>query len=153
MQDHEREHEREMEIVHLLRAVAVELGLHSTRFAGRYGMHPTDVRALISLMDAARAGRDMTAGRLGSELGLNSAGTTALVDRLERLGHVRRARDERDRRRVLIEVDERAIALGQDFFGPLIDRTVELLEGFDERERSAVHRFLTGVREAAAGAG
>lgn len=143
--------EPEMEIVHLLRAVAVELGLHSARFANSNGMHPTDVRALISLLDAARAGRDMTAGRLGAELGLNSAGTTALVDRLERLGHVRRVRDQRDRRRVLVEVDERAVELGREFFGPLISRTVELLGGYDERERAAVRTFLTGVREAAAG--
>jgi len=145
-----KDQEPEMEIVHLLRAVAVELGLHSARFANRNGMHPTDVRALIALLDAERADRDMTTGRLGAELGLNSAGTTALVDRLERLGHVRRVRDQRDRRRVLVEVDRRAVALGQDFFGPLIDRTVELLRGYDERERAAVHTFLTGVREAAA---
>src|SRR3954468_12902121 len=76
----------EMEIVHLLRAVTVELGLHSARFAQRNAMHPTDVRALIALMDASRAGEEMTAGRLGAELGLNSAGTTSLLDRLEPAG-------------------------------------------------------------------
>ncbi len=79
-----------MEIVHLLRAVAVELGPHSARFANQNGTHPTDVRALIALMDAVRAGTELTAGRLGGPLGLNSAGTTALVDRLERAGQVRR---------------------------------------------------------------
>ncbi|MFE1299200.1 MarR family winged helix-turn-helix transcriptional regulator [Streptomyces sp. NPDC057413] len=139
-----------MEIVHLLRAVAVELGLHSARFAQRHGMHPTDVRALIALMDAARAGEEMTAGRLGAELGLNSAGTTALIDRLERAGHVRRTRGREDRRRVVVEVDERAVELGQAFFGPLIGRTVELLRGYDDRERAAIRGFLTGVRDAAA---
>ncbi|MGW2930337.1 MarR family transcriptional regulator [Streptomyces sp. NPDC001156] len=142
-----------MEIVHLLRAVAVELGLHSARFANLNGMHPTDVRALIALMDASRAGQDMTAGRLGALLGLNSAGTTAVVDRLERLGHVRRVRDGRDRRRVLVEVDERAVELGQEFFGPLIGQAVELLQGYDERELAAVRGFLDGVRKAAADQG
>ncbi|MES4832174.1 MarR family transcriptional regulator, partial [Streptomyces anthocyanicus] len=81
---------------------------------------------------------------------LNSAGTTALVDRLERAGHVRRVRDERDRRRVTVEVDERAVALGWSHFGPLIGRAVELLRGYDERELAAIRGFLTGVREAAA---
>ncbi|MBE8475841.1 MarR family winged helix-turn-helix transcriptional regulator [Streptomyces justiciae] len=141
----------EMEIVHLLRAVTVELGLHSARFAQRHAMHPTDVRALIALMDAARAREEMTAGRLGAALGLNSAGTTALVDRLERAGHVRRVRGERDRRKVVIEVSEEAVELGQAFFGPLIDRTVGLLEGYDEREKAAIRGFLHGVRDAAAG--
>ncbi|CAM5686581.1 transcriptional regulator [Streptomyces purpurascens] len=140
----------EMEIVHLLRAVAVDLGRHSARFAQRNGMHPTDVRALIVLMDAYRAGEETSAGRLGAALGLNSAGTTALVDRLERAGHVRRVRGERDRRKVTIEVDERAVALGRQHFGPLIDRAVGLLSGYDERELAAIRGFLAGVREAAA---
>ncbi|MBG0855888.1 MarR family transcriptional regulator [Streptomyces spinoverrucosus] len=140
-----------MEIVHLLRATTVELGLHSTRFANRNGMHPTDVRALIALMDAGRAGEEMTAGRLGAALGLNSAGTTALVDRLERAGHVRRVRGRRDRRQVVVEVDARAVDLGWASFGPLIERAVQLLRGYDERELAAIRGFLEGVREAAAG--
>ncbi|MFR9724446.1 MarR family transcriptional regulator [Streptomyces sp. MS19] len=138
-----------MEIVHLLRAVAVDLGRHSARFAQRNGMHPTDVRALIALMDAARAGEQTTAGRLGSALGLNSAGSTALVDRLERAGHVRRVRDPRDRRKVTVEVDEQAVALGWSHFGPLIERALGLLRGYDERELAAIRSFLTGMREAA----
>lgn len=145
-----RPQESELEIVHLLRAVTVELGLHSARFANHNGMHPTDVRALITLMDAARAGEETTAGRLGAALGLNSAGTTALIDRLERAGHVRRERGRQDRRRVVVEVDERAVELGWSFFGPLIERAVELLQGYDERERAAIRGFLDGVRAAAA---
>ncbi|MER6784746.1 MarR family winged helix-turn-helix transcriptional regulator [Streptomyces sp. NPDC000658] len=139
-----------LETVHLLRAVTVELGLHSARFAQRHGMHPTDVRALIVLMDARRAAEEVTAGRLGAALGLNSAGTTALVDRLERAGHVRRVRGAADRRKVVVEVDERAVALGQAFFGPLIGRVVDLLDGYDEPERAAIRGFLEGVRRAAA---
>ncbi|MET7380421.1 MarR family transcriptional regulator [Streptomyces sp. NPDC005526] len=143
----------ELEIVHLLRATTVQLGLHSARFAQRNGMHPTDVRALIALMDDRRAGEETTAGRLGAALGLNSAGTTALLDRMERAGHVRRVRGADDRRRVVVEVDERAVALGRSFFGPLIDRTTELLRGYDERELAAIRGFLAGVREAAADEG
>jgi len=145
-----REQGPELEIVHLLRAVTLELGQHSARFAQRNDMHPTDVRALIALMDAARAGEEMTAGRLGAALGLNSAGTTALVDRLERAGHVRRVRGERDRRQVVVQVEERAVELGWAFFGPLIGRAVELLRECDDKELAAIRRFLGGVRDAAA---
>ncbi|MZD04324.1 MarR family transcriptional regulator, partial [Streptomyces sp. SID5785] len=112
-------------------------------------MHPTDVRALVALMDAARAGRETTAGALGSDLGLNSAGTTALVDRLERAGLARRERDARDRRKVTVVLDARAIALGEEHFGPLIARTLALWATYDERERATVRGFLEGVRDAA----
>lgn len=142
-----------METVHALRAVTVELALRSAEFAQRNGMHPTDVRALIALMDALRTGEPMTAGRLGAHLGLNSAGTTAVVDRLERAGHARRVRDPGDRRRVRVEVTPGAVALGQEHFGPFIEAAVALLAEYDERERAAVRGFLDGVRAAAAARG
>ncbi|MFE4953803.1 MarR family transcriptional regulator [Streptomyces sp. NPDC056653] len=139
----------EMEIVHLLRKVTVEFGLRQAEFASRHGMHPTDVRALICLLDAERAGTDATAGWLGAQLGLNSAGTTAVIDRLERLGHLTRTRDPRDRRRVLLTVDPRAVELGRSFFGPLIDNTVAVLHDFDQSETAAVRRFLSAAHRAA----
>ncbi|MEV7960221.1 MarR family transcriptional regulator [Streptomyces sp. NPDC087532] len=140
----------ELEIVHLLRKVTVEFGLRQAEFATRHGMHPTDVRALICLLDAGRAGTDATAGWLGAQLGLNSAGTTSLIDRLERLGHLDRARDPRDRRRVLLSVTPRAVELGRSFFGPLIDDTVAVLRTFDESETVAVRRFLHTAHRAVA---
>lgn len=63
---------------------------------------------------------------------------------------MRRVRGRQDRRKVVVEVDERAVELGQAFFGPLIGRAVELLRGYDQRERAAIRGFLAGVREAAA---
>lgn len=142
-----------MRAVHLLRAVTVELDRLGGRFAAENNLHPTDLRALIALLDAARAGTPATPGRLGAELGLNSAGTTALVDRLERAGHVRRVRDTADRRRVLLEVDEHAVALGWRFFGPLIHEVVAVVEQFDDDGREVVERFLAGVRDAVAARG
>lgn len=134
-----------LRLVHLLRAVTVEFGLRQAEFAARNAMHHTDVRALICLLDAARAGEPATVGLLGARLGLNSAGTTAVIDRLERLGYVSRVRDDRDRRRVLLRVEPEAIRVGQEFFGPVIDRLVGELESFGPAEREAVRRFLTAA--------
>ncbi|MFI9470741.1 MarR family winged helix-turn-helix transcriptional regulator [Streptomyces sp. NPDC052492] len=136
-----------MELVHLLRAVTVEFDLLGAEFAARHGLHPTDVRALIHLLDAARSGTRATPGWLGEQLRLNSAGTTALVDRLERLELVRRSRDTVDRRRVLLEVEEKATRLGWAFFGPVIDEVVAASDDFDAGELASVRRFLTSVLE------
>jgi DNA-binding MarR family transcriptional regulator len=134
-----------MQLVHMLRRVAVELDLFGTEFASRNGLHSTDVRALIHLLDAGRAGITATPGWLGEQLGLNSAAITALVDRLERLGHVRRVRDTKDRRRVLLIVEDRAMTLGWSFFGPLIDGMVAAMAAFDEPELGTVRRFLVAM--------
>ncbi|MGV9251708.1 MarR family winged helix-turn-helix transcriptional regulator [Streptomyces sp. NPDC003697] len=132
-------------LVHLLRAVTVEFDLLGAEFAARHGLHPTDVRALIHLLDAARDGTPATPGRLGRQLRLNSAGTTALVDRLERLGLVRRGRDTADRRRVLLEVEGKATELGWAFFGPVIGKVVATAEEFPSGDLETVRRFLTQV--------
>ncbi len=139
-----------LQLVHLLRAVTVELDLFAAEFAGRNGLHPTDVRALIHLLDAGRAGVSATPGWLGAQLGVNSASTTALVDRLERLGLVRRERDTQDRRRVLLAVQDQAVALGWSFFGPLIREMVGAMRSFDEAELDTVRRFLLAMRDVAA---
>ncbi|MFF9798735.1 MarR family winged helix-turn-helix transcriptional regulator [Streptomyces rochei] len=137
-----------MGLVHLLRAVTVNFDLLGAEFAARNGLHPTDVRALIHLLDAARDGTPATPGWLGRQLRLNSAGTTALVDRLERLGLVRRERDGADRRRVLLEVEQKATELGWAFFGPVIDKVVATAEDFEADELETVRRFLTSVLHA-----
>lgn len=132
----------DLALFHLLRAVTVEYGLRQGEFAAAHGMHPTDVRALVCLLDAERAGTPATAGLVATGLGLNSAGTTAVLDRLEGLGLIARARDPQDRRRVLLTVEDRAKALGWQWFGPLIERTTAPLREFDASQRGAIRLFL-----------
>lgn len=139
-----------MQIVHALRAVTVELNLIGADFAASHRLHATDLRAIIELLDAERAGDVATPGWLGERLGLNSASVTALVDRLEGLGHVRRRRDPDDRRRVLLDVTPSAKDLGWAFFGPLMSGIVMATSTFDVMEIATVRRFLETVRDAAA---
>jgi DNA-binding MarR family transcriptional regulator len=89
-----------------------------------------------------------TPGWLGAQIGLNSASTTALIDRLERLGHVQRSRDPADRRRVLLSVDPSAVELGWTFFGPLIERLLTAMQAFTDEELDAARRFLVAMRGA-----
>lgn len=134
-------------MVHLLRRITLELDLLGADFARLHRLHPTDLRALIHLLDAGRAGIAATPGWLGEQLGLNSASVTALIDRLERLGHIRRTRDSRDRRRVLLDVGPQAVALGWDFFGPLITSMVTAMQSFSEAELATVRRFLLAIAD------
>ncbi len=129
-------------LVHLLRGITVELDLLGAGFARLHKLHPTDVRALIALLDAGRAGITPTPGWLAQQLGLDSSSVTALVDRLERLGHLRRRPDPGDRRRVLLEVQEQAMTLGWSFFGPLIIEMATAMRSFDESELATIRRFL-----------
>jgi DNA-binding MarR family transcriptional regulator len=93
-------------------------------------------------------GQTATPTWLAGRLRLNSASVTALVDRLERMGHVQRARAAADRRRVQLTATDNARRLGEAFFGPLIGRIVAIMNGFEPRERDAISRFLTAVADA-----
>ncbi|MFE6747898.1 MarR family transcriptional regulator [Kitasatospora purpeofusca] len=140
------------QLIRLLRGLTSELDLFGAEFAARNGLHPTDLRGLIHLLDADRAGVVVTPGRLGAALGLNSAGTTGLVDRLARSGLIRRERDEEDRRKVRLVVEERAVELGEAFFGGLVADLMAAMGAFGEVELAVARRFLvamTGVVAAA----
>ena len=130
------------ELVRLLRAYAAEAERLGQVFAERNGMHPTDLQALLAVMQAEAAGAPLTPGRLGEHLGLSSGATTAVVDRLERADHVRRERDDRDRRRITLHYGAAAAAVGGAFFGPLGARIEHVLAGFTPDELAVVRRFL-----------
>ena len=126
----------------LLRRLNVELDAVGQRFAQMHGLNRTDVRALVAIMDATRRGEALTAGRLGEAVDLRSASVTALVDRLEKVGHVRRVRDPDDRRRVELEMSETAMAAGAEHFGGLARDMSTAMEGYTDEELSVVRRWL-----------
>jgi DNA-binding MarR family transcriptional regulator len=134
-------------LAYLLRRLNVELDQLGHEFSVQHRLHSTDMRALVAVMDAARGGQIMTPGRLGEELNLASPSVTALVDRLERQGHLRRVRDQRDRRRVTLEIEAGALALGAEFFGPLNRELLAAMEAFSEAELEVASRFLEAMTQ------
>lgn len=130
------------ELALLLRRLTVELDAVGQRFAEQHGLNRTDVRALVAIMDAARRGEALTAGRLGEAVDLRSASVTALVDRLERVGHVRRVRDPEDRRRVGLEMSPSAMAAGGEHFGGLARDLVAAMADYPDDELAVVRRWL-----------
>ncbi|MDZ7928714.1 MAG: MarR family transcriptional regulator [Rhodococcus sp. (in: high G+C Gram-positive bacteria)] len=132
--------------VHRLRALTVELDLLGAEFAQRHKLHPTDIRALICLLDADRSGTRATPGWLGTQLGLESASVTALIDRMAKRNLVLRDPDPSDRRRVLLRVTAHASELGTTFFGPVIGRAVDELARFTPEQRATIDEFLTTMR-------
>jgi DNA-binding MarR family transcriptional regulator len=140
-----REARPDVDLVHLLRAVTVELDLLGAAFARMHGLHTTDLRAVIVLLDLARAGEVATPGRLATALSLDPSSVTTVVERLVRTRMVRRRPDEQDRRRVLLEVTDEAQELGWSFFGPLIREVAAAADALQEDQRAAVREFLASV--------
>lgn len=138
------------QVQRLVRLLGVESQRVGHTFAQLSGLHPTDLDALVHVMDAEQRGTPLTPGRLGAILGLSSGATTALVDRLAAGGHVVRDRDPDDRRRVLLRHADHGREVAMAYFGPLGGLSEEVMSGFSETELDAVRRFLAGMTEAIA---
>lgn len=137
-----------IDTLHLTRAVALAWAKVVADFASDARLHPTDVQAIVCLLDAARDGVDATPGWLGQQLGMQSPAVTALVDRLERMKLVDRVRDADDRRRVRLQVTDAAVRLGWSFFGPAMDAILQTLRSRSARDLRVVQQVLDDVRQA-----
>lgn len=103
-----------------------------------FGINRTDLRHLELL-----CGGPLSAGQLSSRSGLSRAAMTALIDRLERKGFVRRARDLSDRRRIFVELTDRARAAVRETYLPLADDGRALLAGYTNEQLTVLRDFLT----------
>ena len=104
----------------------------------RMGINRTDARC-VDFID--RAGR-ISAGELAEQSGLTTGSVTALLDRMERDGYVRRVPDEHDRRRVMVELTERVHALTAEVYDPVKAEGLALLEGYTPKELTLLRDFL-----------
>ena len=119
-------------------------------FAKTHGMHPTDLQALVLVLNSERQGEAATPGTLRQVLNLTSGAVTGAVDRLVRAGHVRRVPDAHDRRQVRLHQDEAGQDLGREFFGPLGARVGASMDRYDDEQLALIEDFMATVAEAMA---
>lgn len=128
--------------------MALESDRFGQAFAIAHGLHPTDWTGLLHVMQAERGGQPLTPGALASLLGVSTGSATAVVDRLEARGHLRRERDPADRRRVHLRYAETARALAVDFFGPLGRQSAEIMAPMDDDDLVLIVGFLDDMTAA-----
>jgi DNA-binding MarR family transcriptional regulator len=108
--------------------------------ADRVGIHPTDNECLDYLLQKGPS----TAGQLSKLTGLTTGAVTAMIDRLEKAGYVRREHDQADRRRVLVIPDEAKImAEVAPHAEPMGAAFEALCAEFSEKELDTILRFIT----------
>jgi DNA-binding MarR family transcriptional regulator len=106
--------------------------------AAYLGLNRTDLRCLDILDLAGR----QTAGKLAVRMGMSTGAVTAMLDRLEKAGYVRRLRDPGDRRRVLVEPTELAGERGQEIYAPFGEQVAPMFARFTDVQLALVRDFL-----------
>jgi DNA-binding MarR family transcriptional regulator len=113
------------------------------------GMGENELRLVQYVLHAHRRGHDAKPTEIARHLGISSASTTALLDRLERGGSLERISHPTDRRSILIAPTPEAEAQ--------LSETVEEYERLLERlsselppgDSAAIERFLDALSDAA----
>ena len=131
-----------------LRRYGTDSGRLGHAFATLHDLQPADVTALVAIISAEGRAAPLTAGQLRGHLGLSAGGTSLVIDRLERAGHIVRARDHpSDHRVVHLRYTAQGRATGMAFFGPLGAQVNAILDGFTDAELHIILRFVQAVAE------
>jgi DNA-binding MarR family transcriptional regulator len=118
----------------------------TVRMARRMGVNVSDMTAILWLSEHGPVGGVELARRLG----ISTAATTVLVDRLERAGHIERVRDTVDRRRVTLTETPEARAAALHAWLPAIREIDEVSRSLSEPERAFALDLLSRLTTAMA---
>ena len=129
-----------------LRKVGAQSVLLSDTVAKLVGLNSTDLECLDLLYLAGAT----TAGRLAQHAGLTTGAMTAVIDRLERAGFVRRLRDSQDRRCVRVEALPGRIKQIATLYEQLAKATARMHEEYEDHQLSLIVNYLTRAMELAA---
>ncbi|MFI0353890.1 MarR family winged helix-turn-helix transcriptional regulator [Actinomadura sp. 9N407] len=117
--------------------------LHHTT-ASKAGLNVTDAQCLNALsLDGPQ-----TPGRLAQMMGITTGGAiTAVIDRLEKAGYVRRSRDPDDRRRVIVELVPENAERYARYFEPIAEEFGEHLAGYSDTQLRALSDYMRHSNE------
>ena len=112
------------------------------------GMGETDLLALRFLLRAQASGETVVPKDLSRILGITSASTTSLIDRLVASGHVRREAHPSDRRSVIIVPTPESDQEVRLTLGAMHRRMMAVAEGLSADEARIVVQFLSRMASA-----
>lgn len=105
-------------------------------------LNENDMHALRLLIASENAGEVVTARAVADHLGISSAATTKMLDRLERGGHVVRRPHPDDRRAIVLTVTSETRRAARESVGRLHARRFDVAARLSSGERGIVTRFL-----------
>jgi DNA-binding MarR family transcriptional regulator len=116
---------------------STETALFQHVAAAQYGLGITDMKTLSILI---REG-PMTAGVIGNRLSLTSGSVTTLIDRLERQDLVKRQPHPKDRRKVIVTVNQGKLALGDNVYRSMGEAFARLLGTYSTEQLEFLVQF------------
>src|SRR5213083_2307535 len=112
-----------------------------------FGIRPRHVAALIELRDRG----ELTQQSLCGQLHLDPTNLVAILNELEQRGYATRRRDPEDRRRHLVDVSRKGIAVIEKVSEVMDGVENDLLDGLEPAQRAKFEGLLTSIWERSGG--
>lgn len=131
------------QLIEGLHRYGMRTSIFQQNMAQKMGVVHTDLKTANILNETG----PLTAGELSKITGLSTGSVTALVDRLEKAGYVRRERNESDRRRVMIvPIPERHKEI-MNHYKSLSSKIKQLGEDYEGQELNLILTFLSDITD------
>ena len=87
------------------------------------------------LLSFLREQKELTMSEVAQRMGHTTAASTGLVDRLEKLGHVRRAHGREDRRKIHVQITASGTALVGEVRDDMVSNLLKMMAALDSHEQ------------------
>ena len=112
-----------------------------THLGAQLTVNLTDLAAMEHLISSGPLGPSELARRLG----ITPPAVTAVVDRLEELGHATRVTNPADRRAVVVTPAPASVQKAMSILMPMIGDIDATLDGFDAEQQAVIAEYLERV--------
>lgn len=129
------------QVLTALRRVIRATDLHSKRLAKESGLTAPQ----ILLLQAIRKFEGAAIGQLANEVSLSQATVTTILDRLEKRGHIERARSTVDKRKVHVHLTDSGIEVLRDAPTPLQEQFARQFNDLQDWEQTHIIGALQRV--------
>ena len=126
----------------LVRTIA-NVVVFNAQVADQLGLGVSDMQFMTYLMQEG----PLSPGRLSELSGLKSGSVTGVIDRLEQAGWVHRERDESDRRKVRVVLDEERLNAAESPYAGQAANLRRVLDTFEPLELDTIARFLERLNQ------
>jgi DNA-binding MarR family transcriptional regulator len=132
-----------------MRRLSAEIDGLDQRTAEHFKVGRTDVH----IIDTVDSRGPITPTELARTVGLTTGGLSIALERLERIGYLRRVRHPDDRRKVMVEATETIVLLQETMFAQLGRRMHAILGGYTAEQLDTITHFLDTAASAIGEAG
>lgn len=132
-----------IKVLKSLRRIIRAVDIHSKKLNHEYMITAPQLICLYSL----RSNGKMTQSKLAKEVDLGMSTVNGIVDRLESKGWVVRKRDDKDRRKVFVELTDSGKVQAYEAPALLQDKLSEALQSLPELEQAAIALSLERIVE------